>query len=394
MSWRASAWALDEVLGIGANAKLVLLALCEFANDDNETWRSQSEIAKRAECEERTVRTHLKSLEGWGLISRRPRYRWCESDEPACATRPAHKHRSGTTYVVHMERGVFNLAAFEVSHGSSDDGHDHGARGVDKQLVDNGAVDSQPVNRAVDNSTPAKFAGMEKTAVSSGKVHIGKLCRYEDGQGSTPANSRRPHRQESAPIRSYNPHINLQPTIQPSVEAEKSSVAGSSVGGWMDGDSSQEDVMLVRQCLPASWQPLAVGTALTAVVGLLRAGMEAGWTPAGIERALGWGPTLDRATNPAGLMIYRVRRLVASPPPVSDRELRAARRQAREREIKTRLESILANPESDPGRDWMFVMQLGVHGLSQELRDLHEQAHERVRQRQERWNHTHYKITT
>ncbi|MEW6920271.1 helix-turn-helix domain-containing protein [Trueperella pyogenes] len=374
MSWRASAWALDQVVGIGANAKLVLLALCEFANDDNETWRSQSEIAKRAECEERTVRTHLKSLEEWGLVSRRPRYRWCDSDEPACAMRPPHKHRSGTTYVVHMDRGVFNLAVFEASHGSSDGGHDHEVRGVDKQLVDNGAVDNRPVNRAVDKSTPAKFAGVEKTAVLSGKVHTGKVCRYEDGQGSTPANSRRPHRQESATIRSYNPHINLQPTIQPSVE--------------------QEDVMLVRQCLPASWQPLAVGTALTAVVGLLRAGMEAGWTPAGIERALGRGPTLDSATNPAGLMIYRVRRLVASPPPVSDRELRAARRQAHEREIKIRLESILANPESDPGRDWMFVMQLDVHGLSQELRDLHEQAHERVRQRQERWNHTHYKITT
>ncbi|MEW6881455.1 hypothetical protein [Trueperella pyogenes] len=171
-------------------------------------------------------------------------------------------------------------------------------------------------------------------------------------------------------------------------------MAGSSVDGWMDGDSSQEDVMLVRQCLPASWQPLAVGTALTAVVGLLRAGMEAGWTPAGIERALGRGPTLDSATNPAGLMIYRVRRLVASPPPVSDRELRAARRQAREREIKTRLESILANPESDPGRDWMFVMQLGVHGLSQELRDLHEQAREWVMQRREVWNRTHHKIAT
>ncbi|MEW6890065.1 helix-turn-helix domain-containing protein [Trueperella pyogenes] len=383
------------MVGIGANAKLVLLALCEFANDDNETWRSQGEIAKRAECEERTVRTHLKSLEGWGLISRRPRYRWCDSEEPACAARPSHKHRSGTMYVVHLEVGDFDLASFEADHGSSeDDGHDHEARGVDKQLVDNGAVDNQPANRAVDKSTPAKFAGVEKTAVLSGKVHTGKVCRYEDGQGSTPANSRRPHRQEPATIRSYNPHINHQPTNQPSVEAEKSSVAGSSVGGWMDGDSSQEDVMLVRQCLPASWQPLAVGTALTAVVGLLRAGMEAGWTPAGIERALGWGPTLDRATNPAGLMIYRVRRLVASPPPVSDRELRAARRQAREREIKTRLESILANPESDPGRDWMFVMQLGVHGLSQELRDLHEQAHERVRQRQERWNHTHYKITT
>ncbi|MGV4376498.1 helix-turn-helix domain-containing protein [Trueperella pyogenes] len=399
MSWRASAWALDEVLGIGANAKLVLLALCEFANDDNETWRSQGEIAKRAECEVRTVKTHLKSLEEWGLISRYGRYRWCDSDDPKCASRPAHKHRSGTTYVVHLEVGYFDLTKVlsdEESKRHAELVEVDGAR--EPRAVENPPVDNRLVdNMAVGKSTGANLARVEKMAESRGKSHRCNICTCEDegdDLGSTGANSRSPQVQEPAPIRSYNPHINLQPTIQPSAEAEKSSVAGPSVDGWMDGDSSQEDVMLVRQCLPASWQPLAVGTALTAVVGLLRAGMEAGWTPAGIERALGRGPTLDSATNPAGLMIYRVRRLVASPPPVSDRELRAARRQAHEREIKTRLESILANPESDPGRDWMFVMQLGVHGLSQELRDLHEQAHERVRQRQERWNHTHYKITT
>ncbi|MGV4291045.1 helix-turn-helix domain-containing protein [Trueperella pyogenes] len=393
MSWRASAWALDQVVGIGANAKLVLLALCEFANDDNETWRSQGEIAKRAECEIRTVKTHLKSLEGWGLISRRARYRWCDSEEPACASRPSHKHRSGTTYIVHLEVGDFDLAAFEADHDDNlidDEPALAGHVDTDHTGVDN----LEANNEAVDKSTGANFALVEEMACQSGTVHRCNNCTCEDDPVSTGANSGSPQVQEPAPIRSYNPHIIHQPTIQPSVEAEKSSVAGSSVGGWMDGDLSQEDVMLVRQCLPVSWQPLAVGTALTAVVGLLRAGMEAGWTPAGIERALGRGPTLDSATNPAGLMIYRVRRLVASPPPVSDRELRAARRQAREREIKTRLESILANPESDPGRDWMFVMQLGVHGLSQELRDLHEQARERVRQRQERWNHTHYKITT
>ena len=400
MSWRASAWALDEVLGIGANAKLVLLALCEFANDDNETWRSQGEIAKRAECEVRTVKTHLKSLEEWGLISRYGRYRWCDSDDPKCASRPAHKHRSGTTYVVHLEVGYFDLTKVlsdEESKRHAELVEVDGSR--ETRAVENPPVDNRLVdNVAADKSTGANLARVEKMAESRGKSHRCKICTCEDegdDLGSTGANSRSPQVQELAPIRSYNPHINLQPTIQPSVEAEKSSVAGSSVGGWMDGDLSQEDVMLVRQCLPASWQPLAVGTALTAVVGLLRVGIEAGWKPAGIERALGRGPTLEAATNPAGLMIYRVRMLVASPPPVSDRELRAARRQARDREIKTRLESILANPESvDPGRDWMFVMQLDVHGLSQELRELHEQALGWVMQRREVWNHTHHKIAT
>lgn len=397
MSWRASAWALDEVLGIGANAKLVLLALCEFANDDNETWRSQSEIAKRAECEERTVRTHLKSLEEWGLISRRPRYRWCDSDDPACAMRPPHKHRSGTTYVVHMDRGVFNLAAFEASHGSSDDdGHDHEARGVDKQLVDN-----QPVNRAVDKSTgakvapveqvpvdnsiPAKFAGVEETAVLSGKVHTGKVCRYEDGQGSIPANSRRPHRQEPATIRSYNPHINHQPTNQPSDTRFLSEAASRMVGG-MDDQPSEDDVMLVRACLPPSWQALAVGTALSAVARALRAGLKVGWTPSRIEHALGQGPNLDGASNPAGLMIFRVRSLVATRPPASGTELRKQRQVARERELTEWLTEVLTRDENlNPSEDWMRLTTMHTHGLSPDAQAMFTKALERVQQRRDHW---------
>ena len=384
MSWRASAWALDQVVGIGANAKLVLLALCEFANDDNETWRSQGEIAKRAECEERTVRTHLKSLEGWGLISRRARYRWCDSEEPACAARPSHKHRSGTTYVVHVEVGDFDLVAFEADHDDNliDDepapaGHGH---------TDNTGVDNQePNNDAVDKSTPAEFAGVEKAAVLSGKVHTGKVCRYEDGQGSTPANSRRPHRQELAPIRSYNPHINHQPTNQPS-DTRVLSEAASRMVGRMNDQPSEEDVMLVRECLPPSWQALAVGTALSAVVRALRAGLKVGWTPSRIEHALGQGPNLDGASNPAGLMIYRVRQLVATRPPASGTELRKQRQAARERELTEWLTEVLNRDENlNPSEDWMRLTTMHTHGLSPDAQAMFTKALDRVQQRRDHW---------
>lgn len=384
MSWRASAWALDQVVGIGANAKLVLLALCEFANDDNETWRSQGEIAKRAECEIRTVKTHLKSLEGWGLISRRARYRWCDSEEPACASRPSHKHRSGTTYVVHLEVGDFDLASFEVDHNDIliDDepapaGHGH---------TDNTGVDNlEANNEAVDKSTGANVALVEETACQSGKVHRCNNCTCGDGLVSTGANSGSPQVQEPAPIRSYNPHINLQPTNQPSDTRFLSEAASRMVGG-MDDQPSEDDVMLVRACLPPAWQALAVGSALSAVARALRAGLKAGWTPSRIEHALGQGPNLDGASNPAGLMIYRVRALVATRPPASGSELRKQRQVARERELTAWLTEVLTRDENfNPSEDWMRLTTMHTHGLSPDAQAMFTKALERVQERRDHW---------
>ena len=48
MSFRAVAWALDQINGVGPTVKLVLIALAEFANDDDITWRSRNEIAARS----------------------------------------------------------------------------------------------------------------------------------------------------------------------------------------------------------------------------------------------------------------------------------------------------------------------------------------------------------
>lgn len=384
MSWRASAWALDQVVGIGANAKLVLLALCEFANDDNETWRSQSEIAKRAECEIRTVKTHLKSLEGWGLISRRARYRWCDSEEPACASRPSHKHRSGTTYVVHVEVGDFDLVAFEADHDDIpiDDepasaGHGH---------TDNTGVDNQEANDgAVDKSTGANLALVEEMACQGGKVHRCNNCTCEADSVSTGANSGSPQVQELAPIRSYNPHINHQPTNQPS-DTRVLSEAASRMVGRMDDQPSEEDVMLVRECLPPSWQALAVGTALSAVVRALRAGLKVGWTPSRIEHALGQGPNLDGASNPAGLMIYRVRQLVATRPPASGIELRKQRQAARERELTEWLTEVLNRDENlNPSEDWMRLTTMHIHGLSPDAQAMFTKALDRVQQRRDHW---------
>ena len=156
--------------------------------------------------------------------------------------------------------------------------------------------------------------------------------------------------------------------------------------GGMDDQPSEDDVMLVRECLPPSWQALAVGSALSAVARALRAGLKVGWTPSRIEHALGQGPNLDGASNPAGLMIYRVRSLVATRPPASGTELRKQRQVARERELTEWLTEVLTRDESrDPSEDWMRLASMHTHGLSPHTRALYDQALERVQERRDHW---------
>ena len=198
MSWRASAWCLDQVRGIGATPKLVLLALCEYANDENQTWRSMHEIALRSECSQRTIKRHVQYLESLGLISREPLYRWCDDESESCVKRSAHRHRSGTIYTVHMELGEqdFTSRMLEEEHHSP----------VDKS-VDNSRSATPPV----DKSTGAKMALVEETAENQGKVHRWQKATCGDGTKSTGGNSAASQVAIVPTICTYNPHINLHP---------------------------------------------------------------------------------------------------------------------------------------------------------------------------------------
>ncbi len=144
--------------------------------------------------------------------------------------------------------------------------------------------------------------------------------------------------------------------------------------------------MLVRECLPPSWQALAVGTALSAVARALRAGLKVGWTPSRIEHALGQGPNLDGASNPAGLMIFRVRSLVATRPPASGTELRKQRQAARERELTEWLTEVLTRDENrNPNEDWMRLTTMHTQGLSPDAQAMFTKALERVQNRRDQW---------
>lgn len=227
MSFQAVTWAFDQVRGVGATGKLVLLALAEFANDENETWRSREEISARAECSVRQTARLLKELEDAGLIKRTPRYSWCDRNTPACASRGGHKHRSGTTYLLRLDRT-------------------------------NSTAMPEP------NPTEDKMSPVEETAQLQRNPHRGQNVTC----GPTPDNQSQSHRTSLTPISTFNPQLNPQPYPPPLKQASEMAIgegrqAGENKSSNEDGggyaalpaqqdrgSGFEESVSRVVQCLP------------------------------------------------------------------------------------------------------------------------------------------------
>jgi len=73
MSWKALYWASQKETGSTAS-KLVLIMLCNYADENNETYPSHKTLAKVCECSKDTILRHLKVLEEKGLIYTISRY--------------------------------------------------------------------------------------------------------------------------------------------------------------------------------------------------------------------------------------------------------------------------------------------------------------------------------
>lgn len=73
MGAKATFWAWEQTAPTGA--KMVLLALADTANDDGECWPGRKFIAEKCGMTDRTVTTHIKTLEGLGLVNVEPRPR-------------------------------------------------------------------------------------------------------------------------------------------------------------------------------------------------------------------------------------------------------------------------------------------------------------------------------
>ena len=70
MSIYGVAWALDRVRGISVGAKIVLISLAEFANEQDVTWVSRERLISRVECSTRALSGYFKELEACGALTR------------------------------------------------------------------------------------------------------------------------------------------------------------------------------------------------------------------------------------------------------------------------------------------------------------------------------------
>lgn len=350
MSIYGVAWALDRVRGISVGAKIVLISLAEFANEQDVTWVSRERLISRVECSPRALSGHFKELEACGALTREARYEWCTSE--SCSRTGEHKHRRGTVYRIHPELRI------DVREATS--------------------ADSAPVTASLE---------------SQRKSHSGNICASE----VTVAHSRRSQAQTSATI-TYRkepplepPNLTPPPPVvegsvglgngyadQVTVEGEAASPVATSVpsedcggspkpvrsprgnGGHQGAESTSEaDLAILAACLPESMR-LLDARGLGLVVGLLRERLDAGWTPGEIKRLLD-SPLPDRVARMSGLVASRLRRLVA----VGDSPRAQAAAASRERE---RLASErAAKADAREAQKAPSLLHMRIHDLVTEL---------------------------
>jgi DNA-binding transcriptional MocR family regulator len=74
MSGEAVGWAFRKVQMDDATAKFVLVAICNYANENDQAWPSHNAIAKLSGLSRRTIQNSIEKLVRWGLISRKRRF--------------------------------------------------------------------------------------------------------------------------------------------------------------------------------------------------------------------------------------------------------------------------------------------------------------------------------
>ena len=354
MSIYGVAWALDRVRGISVGAKIVLISLAEFANEQDVTWVSRERLISRVECSTRALSGYFKELEACGALTREARYEWCTSE--SCSRTGEHKHRRGTVYRIHPELRIDMREA-----------------------------------------TSADSASVTESLESQRKSHSGSICSSED----TVANSRRSQAQTSATI-TYRkeppiepPNLTPPPPVgdgsvglgtgfadQVAAEGESVSSVATSVSPEGRGghrkpgrspkrlvpvseadrvveSASEADLAILAACVPASMRVMdARGLGL--VVDLLRERLDAGWTPGEIKRLLD-SPLPDRVARMSGFVASRLRRLVA----VGESPRAQAAAAARERE---RLEAERAAAEDERvAQTAPSLLHMRIHDLAKEM---------------------------
>lgn len=74
MSVRAISWALDEVDGLTATQKCILIAMADRCNQDHECWPSYTDLIRRTGADRHTVSRAISKFVARGLITKKRRF--------------------------------------------------------------------------------------------------------------------------------------------------------------------------------------------------------------------------------------------------------------------------------------------------------------------------------
>ena len=320
--------------------KLVLVALANFADDEDLAWPHVETLAGMASVSTRTVQRALKALEEAGLIERsmglaagargglrrtNSVYRLNVPDDLS-RRKGVRTARPGVVreFSSFARGDISGAAVGSVGEGPSQVRCDMGVttvpsvnEGPSQVRCDTGVVtvdrcDTGDANRCDTGDVsigepslvePPSQAPLPPTAWPGagsgvGLAGLGGEIVADDGGGSSPSPR----------------------TVE--VPGWESAPAGP---GWEPGPGASsgppgvpavEDWDLVRRCLPQPMQALD-GPGVAVVVPLLRERLEAGWRPEGLREVLAADPLPDRVRHLAGLVAHRLGRVPVdgAPPP-------------------------------------------------------------------------------
>lgn len=382
MTW---AWSLTD---LDQPQTLVLLALADAANDAGVCWPSQAEIGRKARMSDRSVRTHVRALEGLGLL---------------------HVERRATTAgrksnIYQLNVGVAFSAGFQQSENPSGSGEPAGGLPVDNPGFPQDSSNRQdfPVGSATGNGLPvATGNGLPVASLyqtqniqtpnptqpsppadpGSGPVGSGNETRIEDQEiAASPLATTAPPAEpgpsaarladpapvdprpdptrtqdsgersaaQTADTTSRRPPERFSGQQAPSggsgVRKSRRSPSGESSGR---SGGSGPDLVLLGACLP-EWALAMDARGARTVAGLLAERVGAGWRPGEI-RALVGEPPAGGARRMSALVAYRLRENVdpgAAPARAGEAVREAGERRAAERrEATERAREAARSPE-------------------------------------------------
>lgn len=386
MSIWAVNWALNEELP-SPTSKLLLVALANFANDEDEAWPHLETLERVVGVSKRSVLRGLRELcEGGWVIRLRgfaegPRGGTVRVNSvyrlllPETVTRRYGRgsERPGQLREMpsqlHSDTGVtMEEAESEAPSQFHSDGGvtmDHRGDTGDTTVV---TLVSPPYKEEPSvEPTQAPLPPILPVATSSGRgsgglAGLGGAGVEVPDEGSGLVAGPGPERAPAGP----------SPTASSRSGFGSGSGVDSGPGGGSPPAVSSEEWTLVRRCLPEAMQALD-GPGVGLVAPLLRERIGAGWRPEALREVLAADPLPDQVRHLAGLVVHRLGRIPAgaappsrssslrrSPDPPSsplspeDRDPVAVRAEA------ARMEAIrTGSPDAERSRSWWLRRAMG-----------------------------------